>query len=213
MAQLAQRGHCEQRIDDMPARDVGGASEAGQVDVLVPGQEQLDVCLDRAPLCRAELKRDCLQARVENARRIALEAIARALDGVPGKRALHTCFGYAAIVHQRPTEGYPFLAELDGCAADQISIESAQPRLPPEALDVLPHKDVILGVLDLNDMTVESPETVAKRIRAALGHVPAERLVIAPDCGMKYLPRAIAFGKLKAMVDGTMIVRAELGLA
>jgi 5-methyltetrahydropteroyltriglutamate--homocysteine methyltransferase len=186
-------------------------------------KDEQELVMDYADAVNAELKdlkaagadivqidEPYLQARVENARRIALGAIERALDGVPGTRALHTCFGYAAIVHQRPKDGYPFLAELDGCAADQISIEAAQPRLPPEALDALPHKQIILGVIDLDDQTVESPETVASRIRAALKHVAAERLVIAPDCGMKYLPRATAFAKLKAMVDGTRIVREEL---
>ena len=150
-----------------------------------------------------------LQARPDDAREYALEAIERAFDGVGGTKALHTCFGYAAIVHDKPN-GYPFLAELDSCPADQISIEAAQPRLDPAVLEQLPSKRVILGVLDLGDMSVESGEVVAERIRAALRHIDPERLLVAPDCGMKYLPREVARGKLRALVDGAAIARAEL---
>jgi 5-methyltetrahydropteroyltriglutamate--homocysteine methyltransferase len=150
-----------------------------------------------------------LQARPDDAREYALEAIERAFDGVDGTKALHTCFGYAAIVHDKPN-GYPFLAELDSCPADQISIEAAQPRLDPAVLEQLPSKRVILGVLDLGDMNVESGEVVAERIRAALGHIDPERLLVAPDCGMKYLPREVARGKLRALVDGAALARAEL---
>ena len=150
-----------------------------------------------------------LQARPGHAREYALEAIERAFDGVGGTKALHTCFGYAAIVHDKP-EGYPFLAELDACSADQISIEAAQPRLDPSVLERLPRKNVILGVLDLGDASVESTDVVADRIRAALRHIEPERLLVGPDCGMKYLPRAVARGKLRALVDGAALVRAEL---
>jgi 5-methyltetrahydropteroyltriglutamate--homocysteine methyltransferase len=150
-----------------------------------------------------------LQARPDDAREYALEAIERAFDGVGGTKALHTCFGYAAIVHDKPN-GYPFLAELDSCPADQISIEAAQPRLDPAVLEQLPSKRVILGVLDLGDMNVESGEVVAERIRAALRHIDPERLLVAPDCGMKYLPREVARGKLRALVDGAALARAEL---
>jgi 5-methyltetrahydropteroyltriglutamate--homocysteine methyltransferase len=150
-----------------------------------------------------------LQARPDDAREYALEAIERAFDGVDGTKALHTCFGYAAIVHDKPN-GYPFLAELDSCPADQISIEAAQPRLDPAVLEQLPSKHVILGVLDLGDMNVESGEVVAERIRAALSHIDPERLLVAPDCGMKYLPREVARGKLRALVDGAALARAEL---
>jgi 5-methyltetrahydropteroyltriglutamate--homocysteine methyltransferase len=150
-----------------------------------------------------------LQARPEHAREYALEAIEQAFDGVGGTKALHTCFGYAAIVHEKP-EGYPFLAELDACSADQISIEAAQPRLDPSVLERLPQKNVILGVLDLGDASVESADVVADRIRAALRHIEPERLLVGPDCGMKYLPRAVAQGKLRALVDGAALVRAEL---
>jgi len=151
-----------------------------------------------------------LQARPERARRYALEAIERALDGVPGLTALHTCFGYAYVVRDRP-DGYPFLDELADCAADQVSIESAQQRLDPAIVRRLGRKTVILGVLDLADESpVESPAEVAARIRAALDHVEPERLVLAPDCGMKYLPRAVAQGKLRALVAGRDLVRGAL---
>jgi 5-methyltetrahydropteroyltriglutamate--homocysteine methyltransferase len=151
-----------------------------------------------------------LQARPEQARGYALEAIDRAFDAVTGATlALHTCFGYAAIVHEKPS-GYPFLAELDACRAEQISIEAAQPRLNPSILEQLPSKEVILGVLDLSDMTPETPEVVADRIRAALRHIDAERLLVGPDCGMKYLPRQVAMAKLHALVKGAATVRAEL---
>src|SRR5262245_17099176 len=148
-----------------------------------------------------------LQARPDDAREYALEAIARAFEGVGGTKALHTCFGYAAIVHEKPSDGYPFLAELDSCPADEISIEAAQPRLDPSLLEQLPSKRVILGVLDLNDMEVESPEVIAGRIRAALGHIDAERLMVGPDCGMKYLPRDVAFGKLRSLVEAAELMR------
>jgi 5-methyltetrahydropteroyltriglutamate--homocysteine methyltransferase len=147
-----------------------------------------------------------LQARPDEARAYALEAIARAFEGVAGTKALHTCFGYAAIVHEKPN-GYPFLAELDSSPADEISIEAAQPRLDPELLEQLPSKRVILGVLDLGDMNVESAELVAERIRTALRHIDPERLMVGPDCGMKYLPRDVARGKLHALVEGALSLR------
>jgi len=128
---------------------------------------------------------------------------------VTGTVAVHLCFGYAAVVHEKPS-GYSFLPELEVSKAAQISIEAAQPELDLAVLDRLPSKTIILGVIDLADPTVETPETVAARIRKALPHVPAGRLVIAPDCGMKYLPREVAFGKLQAMVRGAALVRAEL---
>jgi 5-methyltetrahydropteroyltriglutamate--homocysteine methyltransferase len=153
-----------------------------------------------------------MQQHPDKARQYGVKALNRALEGVTGTLAVHLCFGYAAVVHQKPT-GYSFLAELDGSTAKQVSIEAAQPRLDLAVLDQLPSKDIILGVIDLSDLTVETPETVAGRIRAALRHVPAERIVVAPDCGMKYLPRAVAFGKMKAMVDGAAMVRRELQAA
>ena len=138
-----------------------------------------------------------------------MKAVNRALEGVTGTTALHICFGYAAIIHVRP-EGYSFLPELAGTPLNQISIETAQSNLDTSVLARLPGKTIILGVLDLSDMNIETPETVAARIRKALPYVPAEKIVVAPDCGLKYLPRDVAFGKMKAMVDGAAIVRREL---
>jgi 5-methyltetrahydropteroyltriglutamate--homocysteine methyltransferase len=151
-----------------------------------------------------------LQARPEQARAYALAAIDAALDGVAATTALHTCFGYGHIVRDKP-DGYPFLEELNGCAADQISLETAQPDLDPAFLAALDAKTVVLGVLDLSDDAApETAEEVAARIQRALEHVPAERLVVAPDCGMKYLPREVAFAKLQAMVDGAALARNNL---
>jgi 5-methyltetrahydropteroyltriglutamate--homocysteine methyltransferase len=150
-----------------------------------------------------------MQARPDKARQIGLNGLKAALDGVTGTTAIHICFGYAAIIHQRP-EGYSFLPELAGTPVQQVSIETAQSRLDCAVLGKLPGKTIILGTLDLSDMTIEQPETVAARIRRALPHVPAERIVVAPDCGLKYLPREVAFGKMQAMVEGAKIVRAEL---
>jgi 5-methyltetrahydropteroyltriglutamate--homocysteine methyltransferase len=146
-----------------------------------------------------------LQARPEPARRYAVEAINRALAGVGGETVLHTCFGYAHVVKDKPTTGYPFLGELDDCLATHVSLEAAQPGLDPAVLRELPGKTIVLGVLDLGAETVETPDEVARRIDRALKVVPPERLVAAPDCGMKYLPRARAFGKLKAMVAGASL--------
>jgi 5-methyltetrahydropteroyltriglutamate--homocysteine methyltransferase len=150
-----------------------------------------------------------MQARPDKARQFGLPAIARALEGVTGTTALHICFGYAAIIHDRP-EGYSFLAELAGSGVDQISIETAQSGLDLEVLERLTGKQVILGVLDLSSHEVETPEVIAGRIRRALPHIEPERLVVAPDCGLKYLPRDVAFGKMQAMVAGAQIVREEL---
>jgi 5-methyltetrahydropteroyltriglutamate--homocysteine methyltransferase len=152
-----------------------------------------------------------LQARPELAKSYGINAINRAFRDVTGTTALHMCFGYAAIVHTRGNK-YAFLEELRDCDVQQISIEAAQPSLDLSVLADLPSKTIILGVLNLGDMAVETPEVVAGRIRDALRYVPPERLIIAPDCGMKYLPRDVAFGKLKAMVEGTHIVRKELGV-
>jgi 5-methyltetrahydropteroyltriglutamate--homocysteine methyltransferase len=146
-----------------------------------------------------------LQARPEPAREYAVEAIDRALDGIEGDTVLHTCFGYAHIVHDRLT-GYPFLAELNDCSATHLSLEAAQPDLDPAVLRDVPDKTIILGVLDLGATEAETREVVADRIRRALEVVEAERLVVAPDCGMKYLPRERAFKKLQAMVAGARLV-------
>lgn len=150
-----------------------------------------------------------MQARPEKAREFGVDALNRALEGVQGETAVHICFGYAAIIHARP-EGYSFLPEFAKVNVDAVSIETAQSNLDTSVLKSLPDKKIILGVLDLSDMEVETPETVAARIRRALPYVDAERLVIAPDCGLKYLPRDVAFGKMKAMADGAAIVRREL---
>lgn len=150
-----------------------------------------------------------MQQYPDQARAYGLKALDRALDGVTGTVAVHLCFGYAAVVHEKPA-GYSFLPELEGSKAAQVSIEAAQPKLDLAVLRKLPSKTIILGVIDLSDLAVETPEIVAARIRAALVHVPAERIVVAPDCGMKYLPRDVAFGKLQAMVEGAKIVRDEL---
>jgi 5-methyltetrahydropteroyltriglutamate--homocysteine methyltransferase len=151
-----------------------------------------------------------MQARPEKARQFGVAAIKRALEGTTGTTALHICFGYAAIIHVRPP-GYSFLPELADTPVKQISIETAQSNLDTSVLAALTGKTIILGVIDLADMAVETPDQVAARIRRALPHVAAERIVVAPDCGMKYLPRDVAFGKMKAMVDGAAIVRAEAG--
>jgi 5-methyltetrahydropteroyltriglutamate--homocysteine methyltransferase len=150
-----------------------------------------------------------LQSRADKAREFALPAIDRALEGATGTTALHTCFGYAHIVHDRPP-GYPFLAELAACGADVLAIEAAQPRLDPAVLEPLSEKTVIVGVLDLADEQAETPERVAERIDAALAVIPPERLQVGPDCGMKYLPRDLAFAKLRALVEGARIVRERL---
>ncbi len=150
-----------------------------------------------------------LQARPEPAREYAVEAINRALEGIDGETVLHTCFGYAHIVKDRLT-GYPFLRELGDCAASHISLEAAQPKLDAELLRDLPDKTIVLGVLDLGSTEAETPELVADRIRTALEVVPPERLVVAPDCGMKYLPRDLAFRKLQSMVAGARLVGEDL---
>ena len=150
-----------------------------------------------------------MQARPEEARAFGLTALNRALEGIVGTTAVHICFGYAAIIHTRPS-GYSFLPELAECRCAQVSIETAQSSLDCAVLTQLPGKKIILGVIDLSDPTVESPEIVANRIRRALPFVDPKNLLIAPDCGMKYLPRETAFGKLQAMVAGAQMVRTQL---
>jgi 5-methyltetrahydropteroyltriglutamate--homocysteine methyltransferase len=157
-----------------------------------------------------QLDEPWMESRPEQARAFAVKAINRALEGATGQTAIHLCFGYAYIVKGEKPRGYHFLPELDACVADQVSIEAAQPGLQVEAIKGLPHKQVILGVVALDSNEPETPQIVAARIRAALKHIPADRLVLAPDCGMKYMPREAAFAKLKAMVEGAAIVRREL---
>ena len=185
-------------------------------------KDEEELTLDYAAAVNAEIKdlfaagadvvqidEPYMQARPEKARKYGLKALNAALNGVTGTTAVHICFGYAAIIHERP-EGYSFLPELAGAPVKQISIETAQSNLDCAVLEKLPGKTIILGALDLSDMTIETPETVAQRIRRALPHIDAKNVIVAPDCGLKYLPRDIAFGKMKAMVEGAKIVRAEL---
>jgi len=143
------------------------------------------------------------------AKRYAVKAINRALEGLTVPTVVHVCFGYAAVVNEKPT-GYAFLPELADTVAAQISIEAAQPKLDLGVLKAFSRHKVMLGVIDLGDRTVETPEVVAARIRDGLRYVSAERLVPAPDCGMKYLPREVAFGKLQALAEGARIVRSEI---
>jgi 5-methyltetrahydropteroyltriglutamate--homocysteine methyltransferase len=186
-------------------------------------KDEEEMALDYAAAVNAEIKdlfaagadivqidEPYMQARPDKARKYGQKALNAALNGVKGTTAVHICFGYAAIIHVRP-EGYSFLPELTNSPVQQVSVETAQSGLDCSVLEKLPGKTIILGVLDLSDMTVETPETVAQRIRRALPHVPAERIVVAPDCGLKYLPREVAFGKICAMVEGAKIVRKELG--
>ncbi|HEX9822117.1 MAG TPA: 5-methyltetrahydropteroyltriglutamate--homocysteine methyltransferase [Methylomirabilota bacterium] len=148
-----------------------------------------------------------MQARPEKARQFGLRALNRALDGVSGTTAVHICFGYAAIIHQRPS-GYSFLPELAGCPVEQVSIETAQAKLDCSVLGALASKTIMVGCLDLNDPAIETPEMVVQRIERALPYVDAGRIVLAPDCGMKYLPRDVAAGKLAAMVEAARRLRA-----
>jgi 5-methyltetrahydropteroyltriglutamate--homocysteine methyltransferase len=152
-----------------------------------------------------------MQARPGKAREYGVSALNRALDGISGTTCVHICFGYAAIIHQRPS-GYSFLPELSACRCNQVSIETAQSNLDCEVLTGLPGKQILLGVLDLSSMEIETPETVAARIRRALPYVAADRIILAPDCGMKYLPRHVADGKMRAMVAGAALMRQELAI-
>jgi len=151
-----------------------------------------------------------MQARPEKARQFGLAALNRALEGVTGTTAVHICFGYAAIIHQRPS-GYSFLPELAGCPVRQVSIETAQANLDCSVLAKLEGKQIMVGCLDLSDMTVETPETVVARVKRALRYVTPQNVILAPDCGMKYLPRGVAFAKLAAMVAAAALLRAEHG--
>ncbi len=149
-----------------------------------------------------------MQARPEKARQYGLKALNRALEGVQGTTAVHICFGYAAVINKKPS-GYSFLPEFAACSCAQVSIEAAQPKLDCSVLTSLPNKKIMIGCIDLNDMAVETPQTVVERIKRALPYVPKENVILAPDCGMKYLPREVAFGKMKAMVEAARILRAE----
>jgi 5-methyltetrahydropteroyltriglutamate--homocysteine methyltransferase len=148
-----------------------------------------------------------MQARPEKARQFGLKALNRALEGVRGTTAVHICFGYAAIIHARP-EGYSFLPEFAGCSCQQVSIETAQSNLDCSVLEKLPGKKIMVGVIDLDDMTIETPQNV-ERAKRALKYLKPENMILAPDCGMKYLPRDVAFGKMKALVEGAKLLRAQ----
>jgi 5-methyltetrahydropteroyltriglutamate--homocysteine methyltransferase len=149
-----------------------------------------------------------MQARPDKAREYGLKALNRALEGISGMTAVHICFGYAAIIHARPS-GYSFLPELAGSPVKQVSIETAQSNLDTAVLAKLPGKKIMVGCIDLSDMTVETPARVAERLRKALKYVKPEDVIVAPDCGMKYLPREVADAKMRAMVEGAKLVRAE----
>jgi 5-methyltetrahydropteroyltriglutamate--homocysteine methyltransferase len=187
----------------------GGNREKAAIDYAKAVNEEIRDLFD-AGADVVQIDEPYMQARPEEARAYGLAALNAALEGVTGRTAVHICFGYAAIIHARP-EGYSFLSELAQCSCRQISIETAQSNLDCSILETLPGKQIILGVIDLSDMAIETPEVVAGRIRRALKHVPAENIIVAPDCGMKYLPRHVADGKLQAMVAGAAIVRQEHG--
>jgi 5-methyltetrahydropteroyltriglutamate--homocysteine methyltransferase len=150
-----------------------------------------------------------MQAHPKDSARYGIQAIDRALEGVEGPTIVHVCFGYAYVTSSKPS-GYSFLPEFDACKATAISIEAAQPRLDPAIIERLPTKKIMFGAIDLGSEEVETPEVVAERLRGALRHIPAERLIAAPDCGMKYLPRDVAYGKLQALACGAAIVRSEI---
>ena len=158
-----------------------------------------------------QLNEPWMQRFPQRAKQYGVKVLNRALKDIKGTTAIHICFGYAAVVPSKPSS-YSFLVELEESAVNQVSIEAAQPRLDLAVLRELPSKVMVVGVLDLGDRSIETPELVAARIEAALKHVPAQRLAVAPDCGMKYLQRDVAFAKLKAMVDGARIVRDQLGI-
>ena len=195
MTQQAQNDHYAD--DEAMAMDYAAAVNAELRDLKAAGADVV------------QLDEPYLQARPEKARAYGVKAINRALDGIEGPTAIHLCFGYAYVVHQRPP-AYTFLSELADCRADQISIETAQADLDLDVLRHLSGKIIILGVISLGDPAPETPEIVARRIRRAFAAVPPERIVAAPDCGMKYITRATAFAKLKALADGAAIVRREL---
>jgi 5-methyltetrahydropteroyltriglutamate--homocysteine methyltransferase len=195
MAQQAQNDHYPS--DEALAMDYAAAVNAELRELKAAGADVI------------QLDEPYLQARPEKAKAYGVKAINRALEGVPGPTAIHLCFGYAHVVHVRPS-GYSFLPELAATTADQISIEAAQSNLDLEVLKSLPGKTIILGVISLGDPAPETPDVVAARIRRAFKYVPPERIVPAPDCGMKYISREAAFAKLKALAEGTDIVRREV---
>jgi 5-methyltetrahydropteroyltriglutamate--homocysteine methyltransferase len=186
----------------------GGSRELAAMDYAKAVNEEIrDLFAAGADI--VQIDEPYMQARPDEARKYGLKALNTALEGITGKTAVHICFGYAAIIHERPS-GYSFLSELAQCSCRQVSIETAQSKLDCSVLKTLPGKQIILGVIDLSDPEVETPEIVAARIRRALPHARAEDIIVAQDCGMKYLPRDIADAKLHAMVAGARIVRREV---
>ncbi len=149
-----------------------------------------------------------MQARPEKAREYGLKALNRALENISGVTAVHICFGYAAIIHARPS-GYSFLPELAGCGCKQVSIETAQSNLDCAVLGKLPGKKIMVGVINLDDLAVETPQKVVERAKRALRYLKPDDMILAPDCGMKYLPREVAYGKMKALVEGAKLLRKE----
>jgi 5-methyltetrahydropteroyltriglutamate--homocysteine methyltransferase len=196
MLQQAQNDHYKSEED--AAMDYAVAVNAEIKDLFAAGADVV------------QIDEPYMQARPEKARQYGLKALNRALEGVTGTTAVHICFGYAAIIHQRPS-GYSFLPELAQCSCKQVSIETAQSRLDCSALKPLEGKHVMVGCIDLDDPEIESPDTVVQRIERALPYVKREHVILAPDCGMKYLPRERAIGKLKAMVEAAQILRRKYG--
>jgi 5-methyltetrahydropteroyltriglutamate--homocysteine methyltransferase len=229
--------HAVRRMHPVQVRDVEflRANTDRKIKITVPGpftmtqltqndfyKSDEDLALDLATAVNEEMKdlfaagadvvqidEPYMQAYPDKARQYAVKALNRALEGIEGTTALHICFGYAALVPGRPP-AYAFLTELNDSALKQISIETAQSKLDCAVLADIPGKDIILGVIDLSTHDVETAETVAARIRRALPFIAPERLVVATDCGMKYLPREVAFGKMRSLVEGAEIVRGEL---
>jgi 5-methyltetrahydropteroyltriglutamate--homocysteine methyltransferase len=196
MSQLAQNDYY--RDEEAMALDYAAAVNGEIGDLFEAGADYV------------QIDEPYLQAYPDKARQYGVTALNRALDGTTGVTAVHICFGYAALVAGRPA-GYSFLPELTECPVQQVSIETAQSAIDCSVLAKLPGKTIILGVLDLSTHEVESPETVAARIRRVLPFVTPEKIIVAPDCGMKYLPREVAFAKIRAMVEGARMVRAEFG--
>ncbi|MEA2384401.1 MAG: 5-methyltetrahydropteroyltriglutamate--homocysteine methyltransferase [Solirubrobacteraceae bacterium] len=186
----------------------GSPDEVGMAYADAVREEIVDLL--RAGIDVVQVDEPYMQARPEAAREYGLDVLKRATDGIDGTLAVHICFGYAAIIHERPS-GYSFLPELAATECDQVSIETAQSGLALDVLGLLAGKTIILGVLDLSTDAVETPGTVAERIRRAFPHADAARLIAAPDCGMKYLPRDAAYGKLEALVEGARLAAAEGG--
>ena len=182
--------------EEEAALDYAGAVNAEIKDLFAAGADVV------------QIDEPYMQARPEKARQYGLKALNRALEGVQGTTAVHICFGYAAVIHERPS-GYSFLTELSGCSCNQVSIETAQSKLDTSVLSQLGDKQILVGCLDLSDPAVETPEVIADRIRRALKYIAPEQVILAPDCGMKYLPRESAQGKLASMVEAARILRRE----